>query len=227
MRRVLALLVAFFLVFSFFSAFLIETYRMDSASMAPALSPGDRMLLVPLLYGPRLRFFGLTIPGFASPQRGDVVAVRPGYVGPRTVWQRIADPFVRFFSLQRRHAGDSGDWQSAVQIKRIVGLPGDTIRIERFVAYVKPEGGTSFSTEFDLASRTYDVVTGERPVGWDAVDPFGEAAPDIVLGDDEYFVLSDDRLSGIDSRHWGPVSFEDIDGRIVHRFWPFSSWGGL
>ena len=227
LRRLVGVLLVFFLTFSFFTAIVSESYRIDTASMSPTLAEGDRVVLLPLIYGPRLRAFGLVLPGFGVPQRGDLVAVRPGYMPPATIWNRIADPFVRFLSLQRRRAGAGTDWRSSVQIKRIVGLPGDTIRFERFVAYIKPEGSSVFRTEFDLAPVPYRIATGARPADWEALDPFGEAGDLQVLGPGEYFVLSDDRLSGVDSRHWGPVTYEEIDGKIVFRYWPFASWGRL
>ena len=195
--------------------------------MQPTLAQGDRLFLIPMMYGPRARLFGWTFPGFSEPRRGDVVAVRPGYVASSTVWQRIIDPFVRFFTLQRIRAGDRAGWRSSVQVKRIVGLPGDTIRIERFVAYIRPADSESFRIEQELIESQYQLVITPRPRDWDALDPFGEATGEVVLGENEYFVLSDNRAEGIDSRHWGPVSIEDIHGRIVHRYWPFAGWGGV
>jgi signal peptidase I len=227
LRRIGIFLLLLFLVYSFVTAVLVKSVVQRSEAMQPTLAAGDRFLIVPLLYGPRIRVFGWTMHGFAEPRRGDLVAVRPGYMDSSSALRRLADPFVRFFTFERRRAADGSDWRSSVQIKRLIGLPGDTIRIERFVAYVKPQDASRFQTEFQLAGFDYELITDNRPIDWQALDPFGEAMDEFRLADNEYFVLSDNRSEGIDSRHWGPVTFEDLHGRIVLRYWPFSRWESL
>ena len=53
------------------------------------------------------------------------------------------------------------------------------------------------------------------------------AASPIVLGDDEYFVLGDNRNHSSDSREIGPVKEDTIVGRAVFRIWPLSKFGRL
>jgi signal peptidase I len=106
-------------------------------------------------------------------------------------------------------------------------LPGDTVRIERFVAFVRPSGESEFISEFAVTDRQYTLSDGPRPQGWRSTDPFGGATAEITLAPDQYFVLADNRAEGFDSRHWGPVSKSDIYGRLWVRFWPVNRVNAL
>ena len=195
--------------------------------MAPTLEPGDRLMTSPLAYGPRIRAFGWILPGLSEPRRGDLVSLRPGFMEEASAVRRLANPLVRFTTVERVRLDDGADWRSAVQLKRIIGLPGDTVRMERFVVFVRPSGEDRFLSEFELAGRPYDVSTEGLPDGWRGEDPFGDAMDEIVLGPDEYFVVGDNRPLSIDSRHWGPVGEEAIHGRVIFRYWPLRQVGSL
>jgi signal peptidase I len=90
-------------------------------------------------------------------------------------------------------------------IKRIIGLPGETVVIEDGKVVIFNENGTQILNE-----------TGYLP-------PFTLTPGDIrvTLTGDEYFVLGDNRISSSDSRRWGPLPREDIIGRVLFRAWPF------
>ena len=224
-RRLLGLFIMLFLVYEFTTSVLVDTVEQESIAMMPTLEPGDRLLALPLAWGPRLPLFGWVLPGLAEPARGDLALVRPAFVADRGVFGRLVDPAYRFVTLQNRRFGEAERWESSLQIKRIVGLPGDTIQIERFVAYVRPAGGDEFVSEFALATREYELLIEQRPPQWQPLDPFGPAMEPLELGDDEYFVLSDNRSSGTDSRHWGVISADDLIARASVRFWPFADFG--
>jgi len=224
-RRLLLFVVLVFLVYEGVTTLLVGSVEQETVAMRPTLEPGDRLFTLPPVYGPRIALFGWTLPGFADPQRGDLVTVRPAYAHEHRFFARLADPFYRFATLQNRRIGERTDWGSRLQIKRVVGLPGDTVQLERFVAYVRPEGATQFVSEFALAGRDYELVAAERPDSWQPLDPFGPASTAITLGEDEYFLLADDRSAAIDSRYWGPVESDDILAKVSIRFWPFSRFG--
>ncbi len=193
--------------------------------MAPALDRGDRLMVSPLLYGPRIRAFGWILPGFTEPRRGDLAAIRPGFMHEASALLRLANPVVRFTTVERARLDDGADWRSAVQVKRVIGLPGDTVRMERFVAFVRPGDEDRFISEFELAVRPYETSTQGLPDGWSGEDPFGDAMDEVVLGPDEYFVAVDNRALSIDSRHWGPVGEQAIHGRVIFRYWPLGQIG--
>ncbi len=91
-------------------------------------------------------------------------------------------------------------------VKRIVGLPGETVTIRAGRVYLKKPG----ETRERLLPEPY--VEPER---MDYLD-FGP----FVLGKDEYMLLGDNRRESRDSRYWGSVPRKSIDGKAFWRFWP-------
>lgn len=91
-------------------------------------------------------------------------------------------------------------------IKRIIGLPGETVQIESGQVIVYKEDGIS-------------QVLDESAYLADFVQTSG--ATEISLGQDEYFVLGDNRPVSSDSRRWGTVPQGNIIGRVFLRAWPF------
>jgi signal peptidase I len=88
-------------------------------------------------------------------------------------------------------------------IKRVIGLPGETVSIK--------DGQVT-------------VVNAENPEGITLEEPYVEfernETATFVLGDGEYFVMGDNRAGSADSRLWGPVPDGNIVGRPVLRLWP-------
>lgn len=95
-------------------------------------------------------------------------------------------------------------------IKRIIGLPGETVQIIDGYVYINGE----------LLDENYGNAVMENA---------GIAANPIVLGEDEYFVLGDNRNNSEDSRFGavGNIHKKDIDGRAWLRIWPFDQFGIL
>lgn len=96
-------------------------------------------------------------------------------------------------------------------IKRIIGLPGERVRID--------ENGTIYINGEVL----------EEDYGAEVIQYAGLAAEEIQLGDDEYFVLGDNRNVSEDSRYAdvGNIKRSDIIGRAFARIYPFSKFGLL
>lgn len=97
-------------------------------------------------------------------------------------------------------------------IKRIIGLPGETIQIaEDGTIYVDKGNG------FEVLQESYgrEIIKAER---------LGLAAEPITLGKDEYFVLGDNRNNSSDSRvpEVGNIKRDQIIGRAWVRIWPLS-----
>ena len=89
-----------------------------------------------------------------------------------------------------------------VLIKRVIGLPGETVKIEDGKVYIKGK----LLTESYITEPTTDNGTWTVP-------------------DDHYFVLGDNRDDSSDSPDWGFVPEADIIGTAWLRIWPLSSWG--
>ena len=226
-RRALLLLAAFFVLYMLVTTLFMKSVRQDSISMEPTLERGDRVLVSPIIYGPRMEAFNQVLPGIGEPRRGDLVLVRPAYLDEPRGFRRVVNPVVRFLTLEHVRTDDGPGWRSANQIKRIIALPGDTVRMERFVAYVRPAGEPRFFSEYELSGRPYEITAGSLPEGWVGEDPLGDSMREITLGANEYFVLGDNRERALDSRHWGSVSTRALKGRVIFRYWPPAQMGAL
>ena len=87
-------------------------------------------------------------------------------------------------------------------IKRVIGMPGDTVLIKDNKIYINDK----VIDDFHAYGETSDYSK-------------------ITLGSDEYFILGDNRLVSKDSRYFGPVKEKDIKGKVVFRLFPFSKFG--
>ena len=87
-------------------------------------------------------------------------------------------------------------------IKRVIGMPGETVSIKNDKIYIN---GKIIDNSFAYGT-TSDVDK-------------------IELGEDEYFILGDNRLISKDSRYFGPVTKSEIIGKVVFRLFPFNKIG--
>ncbi len=92
-------------------------------------------------------------------------------------------------------------------IKRIIGLPGETVEIKdgKVIIY------NSDHPEGFVLKENY-LLDNKTP-----------GAKKITLGQDEYFVLGDNRVASYDSRSWGPLKKDEIIGLVRLRLYPFQS----
>jgi len=96
-------------------------------------------------------------------------------------------------------------------IKRVVGLPDETVKVENGKVIIEEKSGNSFI--LDESKYLKDTYTA------------GNIS--VSLGDKEYFVLGDNRQASSDSRRWGAVDKKFIIGRTWLRAWPFNRLGAL
>ncbi len=121
---------------------------------------------------------------FGSPQRGDVVVVDCHPLDPRTL------------------PGDGC-------VKRIIGIPGDTV-------IVTP---TSVSVDGHQLNEPYILR--------DSTGQESSVANEWKLGANQYFVMGDNRPISYDSRYWGPVNRDLIVGKVFLVFWPLGQIHGV
>lgn len=89
-------------------------------------------------------------------------------------------------------------------IKRVIGMPGDTVAIKDGEIYINDE---KIDDEYAYGMTTdYDRIT---------------------LKSDEYFILGDNRLISKDSRYFGPIKEKEIKGKVIFRIFPFNKFGRI
>ena len=172
----------FIIIALFLRASVVEAFKIPSGSMIPTLKIGDHILVSKLSYGIHLPFVTKSLYQFATPQRGDIV-----------VFTREDDPVTT-------------EDDSAINIiKRVVGLPGDTIEVVGAKVYIN--------------NREYF----EPYARWDegGIDSWG---PEIVPPG-TVFLLGDNRDHSKDSRYWTNhfLPIERIKGRALIIDWTWDS----
>ncbi len=167
--------------------FLIQPFWIPSESMLPTIEVNDRVMVNKLAYN------------WGEPQRGDVVVFRD----PREeeIEESLPEAVIRSvmeaIGIRTRGRDDL--------IKRVIGLPGETIEI----------------------SENHIVIDGvplEEPYLFE--DEMADEGP-FVVGEDEVFVMGDNRNSSFDSRRFGPVPYDDLIGEAFVTIWPLSHFGGF
>lgn len=154
--------------------------------MLPTLLIGDHILVSKLGYGFDIPGLNAKILDFRPPRRMDVVVFRNTHKLPGV-------------ANQPEHF-----------IKRIVGLPGETVQVKDFEVSVNGQR----LVEYD------HIITSKNPVMMELHR--GNFGP-VSLGADEYYVLGDNRINSKDSRFFGPIHERDLEGRAFMTYWSWKS----
>jgi signal peptidase I len=164
------------------STLVIQTYDINDVSMEPTFdSAGNRVLvfLTPYLFG-------------ATPERGDIVIIDSRLERKRTFADRVIESPLPALFIE---SGREHMW-----VKRVIGLPGDTIESRQGHLYINGK----------LFTESYIKEKMEA-----------EFEP-VAIPDGHIYVMGDNRNRSSDSRQVGPVPLSNIQGRVVMRIFPFS-----
>jgi signal peptidase I len=219
-RRII-LVIFLFIFYLFFSIYVSTPLKVETRSMEPSLHPSDRILFSRVSLKAQTMFDQFSFWGL---ERGDLVVVQPPFYRQNQGFLDLVNPFVRFFTFQKIQFSSYSrpEWEVPYMVKRIIGLPGDTVRVENFQVYITLKGEDREVSEFDLITADYKVVNPLLPVGWAEGMPFDGTMEPMTLGKGEFFLLSDSRGIGNDSLIWGGTKEDHILGKVLFRYFPFS-----
>ncbi len=209
--KIFAIVFAIFIGHILVSSYVMNVYRVCADTMQPSCNAGDVVLTSPLS-SIHKEF-----------ERGALVIVEPFKKPQDRFIIRSMQKLVSFASFQLFHPYNQSTSHMKPSIRRIVGLPGDTIYMDSFILYIKTKDSRYFLTEFEVTEHDYNVKLEKLPENWDTSLPFSGNYPKITLKDNEYFVLCDNRIASSDSRLWGPLHGQtQIKSKILMRYWPFN-----
>jgi signal peptidase I len=171
-------------------AFLVKPFRIPSESMVPTLAIGQRVLVDRVSYR------------IGEPERGDIVVFKP----PRGADQNVCGVDHPSDSACPKPTSDRSDTNF---IKRVVGLPGDRLKVL---------GGRAFINGKEIEEpyiRPDDSCT------------ICNLPDEIRIPPGHFFMMGDNRGESADSREWGPVPKKWIIGQARLTYWPPGRLGTL
>jgi signal peptidase I len=212
----------------FIRLFLFEPFRIPSGSMVPTLLIGDHVLVTKFSYGVWMPFKSIGVP-FSSFGLDDIGMNFKNFELLNTGDPARGDVIVFHYPQD----------EDVTYIKRVIGLPGDTIRVQDNTVVLNGELMTTDELgEFsdvdgnckDRRARFYreNLKSGEDVVEHGILTNRGYGGPlanraEIKVPPDSVFVMGDNRDHSEDSRRWGLVRYDQIKGK-AHLVW--LSWDG-
>ncbi|HET7458432.1 MAG TPA: signal peptidase I [Gemmatimonadaceae bacterium] len=202
------------LIFLFVRAFFVEAFRIPSGSMIPTLLVGDWLFVNKLVYGPHVPFTNVSLPGYAEPRRGEVVV----FQSPTQI--------------------DQPEDPTPILVKRLIGMPGDTIYMRQAVVYVngiaQRQGYGAAANEAGDPNETNPLFEWQKNYAL-AASRFGGAPATpthdnwgpLVIPPQHYMMLGDNRYNSKDSRYWGFVPRANVRGRPIFVYYSYDTEAGL
>ena len=206
-RLILGFIIAFF-IFGIITIF-IRFDKMKSSAMSNStknsIEKNETVITSKLRYAIAIKPFVSSLTGktiiFSRPKRGDIIFM----TDPRSSRENFIK---RFFSYVIYFAtfGNVNISKKRYLIKRIIGLPNETIEIREKKVYIN---GSLLEESWANINNDLRFLNSEVS-GRDNFGPY-------IIGYNEYFVLSDNRDYGYDSRDFGSVNFSFINGKVINR----------
>jgi len=171
--------------------FVVQAFKIPSGSMEDTLAIGDHILVSKFIYGTKIPFTSSRLVKIRDPRQGDVI-----------VFEYPEDPSKDF-------------------IKRVVGTPGDVVKVVDKKVYVNDK---PYENPHEV-HKEKDIIPREQ----NPRDNFGP----VKVPEGSYFVMGDNRDRSYDSRFWGFVKNEKIKGLAFIKYWSWDKekfrvrWGSI
>ena len=177
--------------------FIIQTFVITSGSMENTLLVGDFLVVNRAAIGSRVPFTDIRVPGYSEPRRGDVLVFDPHHEENMTL------------------------------VKRLVGMPGDTLEMRDKVLYLNgapQDEPYVVTTQAGAAPDPIMLWQREHLVGGPRDDylPSRDNWGPIAIPSGYYFMLGDNRDSSLDSRYWGLLEGWRFEGRAVAIYFSYN-----
>lgn len=190
---------------------IVQAFKIPSGSMRMTFLEGDHLFVNKFIYGVHIPLTRRSLPALRPVQRGDIVIFRFPSEDPQNTY------FGKDF------------------IKRVIGLPGDTIEIRQKTVYVNGRplvepytqhmddhtyASVFYMPHEDLQKRWQEGLFAHA-AGQNLRDNFGP----VSVPPHHFFVMGDNRDFSFDSRFWGPLPQTYIKGRAWLLYWPLNRAG--
>ena len=197
------------LVWFFLRTFLVEAFRIPSGSMENTLLIGDFLFVNKALYGAEVPVLGARLPPVREPKRNDILVF------------------------------DSVEDEGLKVVKRLIGMPGDTLSMENGELFRNGERVNEPYAVHSDPTRSEDPIQRAKMREWQLphlvrrnpanYQPDLQEWGPIVVPPDSFFMMGDNRDSSYDGRYWGFLPRKNVRGRplVVYFSYDATSWRPL
>jgi signal peptidase I len=187
----------------FVLTFIFQNFAIPSASMASTLLIGDHVLVERATLSPSTSWAHFM--PYRALHRGE----------PIVFYKPLAEP----------------NGEHLILVKRVIGVPGDRIHLRRGIVYLngvaqnEPQAGKPTYANYDSYRDDFPSIppSGVPRVTaeWSLDLPTHIMSGDLVIPNDSYFVMGDNRTNSLDGRYWGFVPRSNLIGRPLFVYWSF------
>ncbi|HBD94798.1 MAG: hypothetical protein A2015_09365 [Spirochaetes bacterium GWF1_31_7] len=208
-----------------FNSFLFQAFKVPSHSMSPTLDNNTRIIVDKFSIGPKIpctnkRFFDSTAKNL---NRGDVVVFMSNEYYKKNVFMRSISTLINTLTFTTIDIVTmKNKYDSNIYVKRIIGLPGDTIQfkiMDNNVIIVQING----LQEKEVILSQYQIIEENRSNSklLSAMLLHNE----ITIPENQYYLLGDNRAGSSDSRVFGSINKNQIIGKAIFKYWPTDKFG--
>ncbi len=188
------------ILFLFLRTFIVQTFVITSGSMENTLLVGDFLLVNRAAIGSRVPLTSVRIPGYSEPKRQDVLVFQP----------------------------PPPDDTTMKLVKRLIGLPGDTIEMRNRVVYIDGKRlDEPYVRHTDEPDDTHPWMQWQKDylapgVARSTYAPTRDNWGPLVIPAGHYMMLGDNRETSFDSRYWGLVEGWRFEGRAEFLYFSYN-----